>query len=165
MQQATDIAGEREGVMSLTVMDHPREGALRRRRERESERRASETPEQREARLSQRRLRDRGWARQRRATEAAEEREARPARGRVRSRARRGTESEETIRPGSNSFKAIRHAKFLPSQATQKSGAENCCRVQRGERGPPTAAMQKSGAENCCRVQRGERGSSAAVTT
>ena len=40
-------------------MDQSREDALRRRREREREHRARETPEQREARLYQRRLRDR----------------------------------------------------------------------------------------------------------
>ena len=44
-------------------MDQSREDALRRRRERERERRAArETPEQREARLCQRRLRDREHA-------------------------------------------------------------------------------------------------------
>ena len=104
-------------------MDRSREDALRCRRERERERRASETPEQREARLSQRRLRDRERARQRRATETAEEREARLARGRVRSRARRGAESEEA---GSNSFKAIRHAKLLPSPVRRERPAYSC---------------------------------------
>ena len=40
-------------------MDQSREDALRRRRKREREHRARETPEQREPRLYQRRLRDR----------------------------------------------------------------------------------------------------------
>ena len=53
-------------------MERSREDALGRRRERERERPASETPEQREARLSHRRLRDRERARQLRATETAE---------------------------------------------------------------------------------------------
>ena len=45
-------------VYTLAIMISP-EDALRRRREREREHRARETPEQREARLYQRRLRDR----------------------------------------------------------------------------------------------------------
>ena len=61
------------------IMDQSREDALRRGRERERERRARETPEQREARLYQRRLRGRERARERLAAETAEEREARLA--------------------------------------------------------------------------------------
>ena len=48
----------RGSIYTLPIMISP-EDALRRRREREREHRARETPEQREARLYQRRLRDR----------------------------------------------------------------------------------------------------------
>ena len=61
---------------SLTVMGRQSaEDALCRRRERERERRARETPEQREARLSQRRLRYSERAREGLAAETADERE------------------------------------------------------------------------------------------
>ena len=50
----------------------------------------------REARLYQRRLRDREWARERLATETAEEREARLARRRVQAKSRLAAESGET---------------------------------------------------------------------
>ena len=46
-------------LRTVAIMDQSREDALRRRREREREHRARETPEQREARLYQHRLRDR----------------------------------------------------------------------------------------------------------
>ena len=77
-------------------MDQSREDALRRRRERERECRARQTPEQREARLYQRRLRDRERARERLATETAEEREAHLGRPFVGDRARGAAESGET---------------------------------------------------------------------
>ena len=78
-------------------MDHQStDDALRRRRERERERCARETPEQREARLSQRRLRYRERARERLAAETAEERETRLATRRVRDKDRRASESGET---------------------------------------------------------------------
>ena len=77
-------------------MDQSREDALRRRTEREREHCARETPEQRDARLYQRRLRDRERARERLATETAEEREARLARRRVQAKSRLAAESGET---------------------------------------------------------------------
>ena len=67
-------------------------------------------PEQREAGLSRRRLRDREWARQRLATERAEEREARLARSRVRARATRAAESEETQQARLRSYQTRRIA-------------------------------------------------------
>ena len=123
----------RKGPTTLSAMDWSREDALRRRRERERERRASETSEQREARVSRQRLRDRERARQRLATETGEEREARLTRSRVRARARRAAESEE----------------MQQARLQQLSDKANCRRVQRGERGSPSATMQKSTAENC----------------
>ena len=83
-------------LRTIAIVDQSREDALRRRREREREHRARETPEQREARLQQRRLRDREWARERLATETAEEREARLARRRVQAKSRLAAESGET---------------------------------------------------------------------
>ena len=95
----------------------------------------------REARLSQRRLRDRERARQRRATETAEEREARLARGRVRSRAVQNPRKH--IRPGSNSFKAIRHAKLLPSPARRERPAYSCYAETRSRELLPSPARRE----------------------
>ena len=147
-------------LTTVATMDH--QSTLRRRKERERERRAHETPEQREARLSQRRLRDGERARERLAAETAEEREARLARRRVRDRARRAAESGETELsrleqlPGkANCCRVQRGERDPPATGTQESRADNCCRVQRGERGPPPTTTQESRAENCCRVERG----------
>ena len=62
----------------------------------ERDHRARETPEQRGARPSQHRLRDRERKRERLAPETAEEREVRLARRRVQAKSRLAAESEET---------------------------------------------------------------------
>ena len=62
---------------SVLLMDSSREFALRRRREQDRERRARESAEEREARLSRRRIRDRQRTRERRASETAVQREVR----------------------------------------------------------------------------------------
>ena len=103
-------------------MDQSREDALRRRTEREREHCARETPEQRDARLYQRRLRDRERARERLATETAEEREARLARRRVQAKSRLAAESWG--KRSSNTSEAIEKGELLH-------------RLQRRERGLP----------------------------
>ena len=76
---------------------------------------------EREARLYQRRLRDRERPRERLATETAEEREARLARRRVQAKSRLAAESGET---------QLEHLRSYREKA-------NCCTVQRREKGLP----------------------------
>ena len=73
-----------------------REATLRKRRERDRDRRARESSEQREARLSRRRLADRDRARARRGSETATQREVRLARRRIADRSRRVSQSQLT---------------------------------------------------------------------
>ena len=70
-------------VDSSAVDSSAREAALRKRRERDRDRRAGESSEQREARLSRRKLADRERARARRGSETATQREVRLARRRI----------------------------------------------------------------------------------
>ena len=71
-----------------------REAALRKRRERDRDRRARESSEQREARLSRRRLADRERARARCGSETATQREVRLARHRIADMSRRVFQSQ-----------------------------------------------------------------------
>ena len=80
---------------SVLLMGSSREFALRRRREQDRERRARESAEERDARLSRRRIRDRQRTRERRASETAVQREVRLVSRRIRDRARRAEESEK----------------------------------------------------------------------
>ena len=80
---------------SVLLIESSREFALRRRREQDRERRARESAEEREARLSRRRIRDRQRTRERRASETAVQREVRLVSRRIRDRARRAEESEK----------------------------------------------------------------------
>ena len=79
---------------SFAVDSSAREAALRKIRERDRDRRARESSEQREARLSRRKLADRERARARRGSETATQWEVRLARRRIADRSRRVSQSQ-----------------------------------------------------------------------
>ena len=89
-------AMESSSVDSSAVDSSVREAALRKRRERDRDRRARESSEQREARLSRRRLADRERTRAHRGSETATQREVRLARRRIADRSRRVSKSQST---------------------------------------------------------------------
>ena len=81
-------------VDSSAVDSSAREAALGKRIERDRDRRARESSEQREARLSMHRLADRERARARRGSETATQKEVRLARRRIADRSRRVSQSQ-----------------------------------------------------------------------
>ena len=83
----------------------------------ERDHRARETPEKREARLSQRRLRDRERKRERLGTETVEDREARLATRRVQAKSRLSAKSGER---SSNTSEAKEKGELLHSPATRQ---------------------------------------------
>ena len=87
-------AMESSSVDSSAVDSSAREAALRKRRERDRDRRAGESSEQREARLSIHRLADRERASAPRGSETATQREVRLARRRIADRSRRVSQSQ-----------------------------------------------------------------------
>ena len=87
-------AMESPSVDSSAVDSSAREAALRKRRERDRDRHARGSSEQREARLSMHRLADRERARARRGSETATQREVRLARRRIADRSRRVSQSQ-----------------------------------------------------------------------
>ena len=83
-------------VDSSAVDSSAREAALCKRRERDRNRRARESSEQREARLSRRKLADRERTRARRRSETATQRDLRLAKRRIADRSRRVSQSQST---------------------------------------------------------------------
>ena len=89
----------------------------------ERDHRARETPEQRGARPSQHRLRDRERKRERLAPETAEEREVRLARRRVQAKSRLAAESEETQLEHLRSYRERR----IAAQSSDERGSPIRC--------------------------------------
>ena len=134
-------------------------------RQRQRERRASRTAEQRAERLLRQRAQYQLRVTERRATESATGREARLARRRVRDRARRASDSDGT--PVFGNCGAVNSTGYLLSPQKRERPIFNNCRGllwsrHRRERGSSSASAGLSAAEECFRVDRRERGLSLA---